>query len=170
MAQEKSSTSSQTVVYQIMPSVSTTDKTHSLMETDETPLLSFNIVTSPSAHVKCNNHFPKPTNPRNQPPTNPISSTRGDGEQTQNKGGAQGGDGGQTQNKGGAQCGDRGQTQNKRDAQGGDGGQTQNKRDAQGGDGGQTQKKGGVQKGGDGEQTQKKGGVQGGDGGQTPNK
>ena len=46
------------------------------------------------------------TNPPNQPPTNPISSTHGDGGQTQNKGGAQGGDGGQTQNKGGAQSGD----------------------------------------------------------------
>ena len=51
--------------------------------------------------------------PRNQPPTNPISSQIGDGGQTQNKGGAQGGDRAQTQNKGDAQGGDGGQTPNK---------------------------------------------------------
>ena len=159
MFQEKSSTSSQTVVYQITPTVSKTCKTQPSTETEETPLRSFNIVTSQTAHVKCNNHPPKPTPPKptpykptptnqpptnqpptNQLPTNPIPSTSGDGGQTQNKGGAHSGDEGQTQNKGGAQCGDREQTQNKGGAQGGDGGQTQNKGGAQHGDGGQAQK------------------------------
>ena len=108
--------------YQIMPTVSLTDKTLPSMETEQTPLPSIHIVTSPSAPVKCNNHPPP-----NQPPANPIFSQSGDGGQTQNKGGAQGGDGGQTQNKGGAQGGDRGQAQNKGGAEGGDRGQTPNK-------------------------------------------
>ena len=70
MAQEKSSTSSQTVIYQIMPSVSMTDKTHSLMETDETTLLSFNIVTSPQCTCKAQQPLPP-----NQPPqTNPLQT------------------------------------------------------------------------------------------------
>ena len=65
MAQEKCSTSSQTVLYQITPTISMTDKTTSLMETEQTPFMSINIVTSPTAPAKCNNqplhHPPKPT-------------------------------------------------------------------------------------------------------------
>ena len=140
MLQEKSSTSSHTFLYQIMPTVSMTCKKQPSTETEKNPFKSFNIVTSQTAHVKHNNHPPKPT-PYKPTPTNPIPSTSGDGGQTQNQGGAQGGDGGQTQNKGGAQGGDRGQTQNQGGAQGGDRGQTQNKGGAQCGDGGQTQKK-----------------------------
>ena len=115
------------------------------METEKNPFKSFKIVTSQTAHVKCNNHPPNqpPTNQHhtNQPPTNPIPSTSLDRGQTQNQGGAKGVDGGQTQNQRGAQGGDGGQTQNKGCAQGGDGGKTQNKGGAQGGDGGQTKKK-----------------------------
>ena len=62
MAQEKCSTSSQTVLYQIMPTVSSTDKTPPSTETEQTPFTCINIVTSPNAPVKCNNQPPK-TNP-----------------------------------------------------------------------------------------------------------
>ena len=110
MSQEKSSTSSQTVLYQIMPTVSMTCKKQPLTETEKTPLKSINFVTSQTAHINCNNHPPKPTPPPYQPPTNSIPSTSWDGGQTQNQGGAPGGDRGQTPNQGGAPRGDGGQT------------------------------------------------------------
>ena len=62
MAQEKCSTSSQTVLYQITPTISPTDKTSPSKETEQTPFMCINIVTSPNAPVKCNNQFPQ-TNP-----------------------------------------------------------------------------------------------------------
>ena len=52
MAQEKCFTSSQTVLYQITLTVSKTEKTPTLMDTEQTPFMPTNIVTSPSAPVK----------------------------------------------------------------------------------------------------------------------
>ena len=108
MSQEKSSTSSQTVLYQIMLTVSTTGKKTPSTETEKTPLKSINIVTSQTAHVNRNYQPPKPTPPyqpptnqphTNQPPTNPIPSTILDWGQAQNQGGAPTWDWGQTQTK-----------------------------------------------------------------------
>ena len=79
MAQEKCSTSSQTVLYQITLTVSLTNKTPPSTETEQTPFPSIHIVTSPTAPVKHNNHPPQPTpykpTPSNQPPTNQPPQT-----------------------------------------------------------------------------------------------
>ena len=62
MAQEKCFTCSQTVLYQITPTVSLTEQTPTTTETEQTPLPSTIIVTSPTAPVKGNKQPPQ-TNP-----------------------------------------------------------------------------------------------------------
>ena len=69
MAQEKYSKSSQTVLYQITPTVSLRDKTLPLKETEQTLFLFINIVTSPTAPVKCNKQPPTST-----PQTKPLQT------------------------------------------------------------------------------------------------